>query len=271
MPRMIGADDDWNLYSSHRARLTEAILSAARSAGGRLCVLGAGPCNDIDLERLASTFSEIHLVDIAPGAVARAVARQPAEIRSRLFRHAPTDLSGLSSKRLSKWKRFAPMTRDIETATASSLQAIIAQLPGPFDVVASACVLTQMSFDLRTRLGEGHPMFGPIRLSLVAMHVNLLVGLTAPSGVALLVSDATSSNHYPLADLQADRDMRTVLSDVVKRGACYFAANPEVIGSFLSQLGELELLDPWLWTAGLGRTYLVYAFRLSRGGALGPR
>jgi hypothetical protein len=263
MPSMLDGDDDWALYATHRARFTDALVETGQGRLGRLCILGAGPCNDIDLERLASAFSEIHLVDLAPSGLARAVARQPIEIRSRLFRHAPVDLSGLSTRRLAKWKRFAPAPSEVATAAQASLQSIVARLPGPFDVVASACVLTQMSFDLRATLGDRHPMIGPIRISLMEAHVNLLFGLMAAGGAALFVCDATSSNHYPLlSKLQPGCDLEGVLSDIVKVGACYFAANPDIIRSFLRRAGEPELLAPWLWTGAFGRTYFVYAFRL---------
>lgn len=262
MPSMVAADDDWALYAAHRARFTEALVETSGASRGRLCILGAGPCNDVDLERLANTFSEIHLVDIAPKTLARAVARQPTEIRSRLFRHAPVDLSGLSARRLAKWKRFPPSPSEVASAAQASLQSIIGQLPGPFDVVASACVLTQMSFDLRSALGDGHPMLGAIRLSLMATHVNLLLGLAAAGGATLFVCDAASSNHYPLGEIDPGRDLREVLSDIVKVGACYFAANPDMIRSFFRRVAEPELLAPWLWTGAFGRTYFVYAFRL---------
>ena len=60
---MPGADD-WTLYAEHRAHLTDVLLGSTVKAGGKLCLLGAGHCNDVDLERLAATFAEIHLVDI---------------------------------------------------------------------------------------------------------------------------------------------------------------------------------------------------------------
>ncbi len=262
MPTMADGDDDWALYTAHRARFTDALVETGGDRGGRVCILGAGPCNDVDLERLASTYSEVHLVDIAPKALARAVARQPSEIRPRLFRHAPVDLSGLSARRLTKWKRFPPSSSEVTSAAQASLQSIVRQLPGPFDVVASACVLTQMSFDLRSVLGDGHPMLGAIRLSLMATHVNLLLGLAATGGAVLFVCDAASSTHYPLGELQPGRDLREVLSDIVKVGACYFAANPDMIRSLFRRVAEPELLDPWLWTGAFGRTYFVYAFRL---------
>ncbi len=261
---MVDGGNDWARYAAHRARFTEELIVASRGRSGRLCILGAGPCNDLDLEQLASVFSEIHLVDILPKALAGAVARQPASIRPRLFRHAPVDLSGLSARRLAKWKRFSPSASDVTTAAAASVQSIAAQLPGPFDVVASACVLTQMAFALRESLGDGHPMLGTVRLALMGAHASLLATLTAPGGASLFVCDASSSSHYPLDKLEPNSDLRAVLNDIVKTGACYLAANPEVVRSFLRQAGEPELLDPWLWTGALGRTYFVYAFRVER-------
>src|SRR5688572_8797242 len=89
--------DLWDRYRTHRERLTAEILTLAVAAepGGRLCLLGAGNANDLDLEALAGRFDEVHLVDIDPGALARASGRQSAAVRARLRLHAPVDLSGL--------------------------------------------------------------------------------------------------------------------------------------------------------------------------------
>jgi hypothetical protein len=257
------SDKDWALYAQHRTHFTDALVASATREGGRLCVLGAGNCNDLDLERLAETFSEIHLVDIDAKALARAVARQPAAIRPRLVRHAPVDLSGLPARRLGKWKRSPPTVPEVETAAAGALQALLARLPGSFDVVASACVLTQMSFALRTALGEGYPSMDAVRLALMGTHLNTLVGLTGDGGRFLFVTDMVSSNAYPLDNLTPERDLRDLMNEIVASGACYFAANPDIIRRLLLQVGEPELLDPWLWTGPLDRTYFVYAYRVS--------
>ncbi|HWO13253.1 MAG TPA: hypothetical protein VNN80_27320, partial [Polyangiaceae bacterium] len=71
------AAHQFDAYASHRARLTELLLArgeAVASAGAapRLCVLGAGNCGDLDLERLASRYRSIHLVDIDADALAQA-------------------------------------------------------------------------------------------------------------------------------------------------------------------------------------------------------
>jgi len=265
---MAARGDEWALYADHRAHFTEGLLSSAGRPGASLCLLGAGQCNDVDLERLAATFSEIHLVDIDSAALARAVARQSPSVRARLHRHAPVDLSGLS-KRMKKWKAAAPTPAGLEASAASALQSIVASLPGPFDVVGSACVLTQMSFHLRDSLGENHPMLASIRLSLVATHLGTLVGLTKVGGVSLLASDLTSSNFYPVGELSSEDNLRDAMNKIVETGRFYHAANPHLVRDVLARheghrVGEPEWLDPWIWTGSHGRTYLVYALRFQR-------
>jgi len=48
------------------------------AAGMRLCILGAGNCNDLDFEALSAWYSEITLVDLDLEAVTRAVERRSA-------------------------------------------------------------------------------------------------------------------------------------------------------------------------------------------------
>ena len=264
-------DDDWTLYAHHRAHLTDAVLSSAAAPGGRLCILGAGACNDIDLEQLSLVFSEIHLVDIDASALGRAVARQRPAVRSRLRPHARVDLSGMT-KRLTEWKRRPPTPAQLDALGASTSQALIARLPGPFDVVVSACVLTQMSFAAMNVLGEGHRMLWPIRLSLLGTHLHALVGLTVAGGASLFVSDLTSSSLFPLKELDTSRSLHDVMNQIVASGACYHVAKPALVTSILESDGfrervwDPDLLDPWLWWGRLDRTYFVYALRMRRRG-----
>jgi hypothetical protein len=264
---MRAPEDAWELYAGHRARFTDVLVSSAK--GGTLCLLGAGSCNDVDLDALAARYSAIHLVDIDRAALLGAVARQAPSVQTSLRVHAPVDLSGFES-RLQRWKRRAPTARDLAAASSSAI-ASIANLPGPFDVVASACVLTQMSFSARDALGDAHPLLGPLRFSLVKTHLAMLIGLTAPGGTALLVSDLTSSSAFPLANIVSNQNLFDVMGDVIEKKAFYHAANPSLIDQVVesepvlhAMAGEGELLEPWLWTAELERVYLVYAMRFSR-------
>ncbi len=81
------------------------------SGRGRLCLLGAGNANDVDLNALAARFGEIHLVDIDPDAVARAVARLPPGGPQMI--PTPVDACGII------WGRRAGGRRATARATAS--------------------------------------------------------------------------------------------------------------------------------------------------------
>jgi hypothetical protein len=263
---------DWELYAAHREKFTQAVLSGAPSSPGRLCVLGAGKCNDLDLTRLSQAFREVHLVDLEAPALASAVSREPPEVRRHLLPHAPVDLSVLSPKRASKWQRRAPTPAELEATAESALQSILARLPGPFDVVVSACVLTQLGFALNQSFRDSHPFAGALRLSIVRTHLRTLLGLTAPQGRALFVSDLTASSHYPaLASLPPDAPLDVVLRAVVAQRAFYQVARPELISELLRELFEQtpSPLAPWLWTGPLQRTYLVYGFEISGHSAAG--
>ncbi len=256
---------DWELYATHREAFTQAILSLPRASEARLCVLGAGKCNDLDLAALSVAFREVHLVDLEPALLASAVSREPVEVRKQLVPHAPVDLSLLSPKRVGKWQKRAPASVDIAAVEESALQGLLARLPGPFDVVVSACVLTQLGFALSRSFPEPHPALSPLRLGVARLHLRTLLGLTAARGTSLLVTDLASSNHYPLADLPPDADLNGVLADVVRQRAFYHLARPELLRDLLNDLAperSPRQLPPWLWNGPQQRTYLVYGFAL---------
>lgn len=260
-------DADWALYSGHRERFSEAVLAASKTGTERLCILGAGKCNDLDLERLAQVFSELHLVDIEPRSLASAVSRQAPETRRKLVLHAPLDLSLLSAKRSEKWRRKPPSNTELEQLRESHVQALLARLPGPFDVVVSACVLTQLGFALTQSFREPHPLLGALRMNVLQLHLQTLLGLTAATGTALFVSDLASSTHYPLEQLPPDADLAQVQADIVAKRAFYQLARPDLIEAILSELEPEHApapLAPWLWRGPLERTYLVYGFSVSR-------
>jgi hypothetical protein len=263
---------DWELYRPHREKFTQVVLSLAASApnsSARLCILGAGKCNDLDLARLSQAYREVHLVDLDAPSLASAVSREAPEVRNRLQPHAPVDLSLLSAKRASKWQRRAPTPTEIEAAAETTLHGLLARLPGPFDVVVSACVLTQLGFALNQSFRETNPRLGALRLSIVRTHLRTLCGLTAPYGRSLFVSDLAASSHYPpLATLPADADLDQVTREVVKAQAFYQVARPDLVSDLLSEVAEREPtpVPPWLWTGPHERTYLVYGFKVSSNG-----
>ncbi|MDF3069651.1 MAG: hypothetical protein K0R38_5252 [Polyangiaceae bacterium] len=254
---------DWELYAPHREAFTRVVLSAPRPELARLCVLGAGKCNDLDLAQLTEAFREVHLVDLEPALLASAVSREPSVVKQRLVPHAPVDLSFLNEKRASKWKKRPPSAAELRGALDAALHTLLARLPGPFDVVVSACVLTQLGFALTRSLAEPHPLLGPLRLAVARLHLRTLLGLTSGGGTSLLVTDVASSSHYPLVGLPVDADLTSVLMDVVAKRAFYHLAQPELLHDLLIDLAPERTaarLTPWLWSGPQGRTYLVYGY-----------
>ena len=86
--------DAWKRCAAHRRKIHALISAAGCAEGSRLCVLGAGNCNDLDLRSLEREFAEIHLVDLDREAIAAGIARQQLAGSSQLVVNAPCDLSG---------------------------------------------------------------------------------------------------------------------------------------------------------------------------------
>ncbi len=266
------ARDDWELFTAHRQRLTETILSLRPATGGVLCLLGAGNCNDVDLTALAGAFTEIHLVDIDPAGLDRARQRQVPEVRRRLIPHGGVDLTGVLD-RIDRWKGKPPDARALAEAVDEGSAAIARALPaGAMDVTVSCCLMSQLGWCVETVLDDEHPAQIDVKIATIAIHLRTLAALCRPGGSALLASDVISSDHYPLDELPPDTDLRALAETLIpQRELVYLSASPVLVARALRHDAVLrEAFDPpailtsWLWTGRLGRTYLVYPQLLKR-------
>jgi hypothetical protein len=236
----------------------------------RLCVLGAGNCNDLDLQRLAEHYAEIHLVDIDAAALARAVERQEPATRDKLSCHAPVDLSGLVD-RLERWKAFQ-VTPDELIAQADVVAENVANATSaPFDVVLSACVLTQMQLMVVRVMGDTHQLFEAVRHTLTLTHLRTMARLLVPGGRGLLATDVTSDKIATLGAPSEGEDLKPVLARVVQRGQIFQVAHPEHFALMANDDPKLrrtvtlsEPLDVWRWQNGPELQFLVYALELRR-------
>src|SRR5262245_45166658 len=84
----------WALFSEHREKATH-LLEGAAADNSRLCILGAGNCNDLDLKTLLRRYREIHLVDVDSDALTSAMARQKLEHCPAVHPHGGMDLTGM--------------------------------------------------------------------------------------------------------------------------------------------------------------------------------
>lgn len=262
----------WDRYESHRRRLTATVLSAP-GASGRLCLLGAGNCLDVDLAALAAVHDEVHLVDLDGAALARARKRQPAEVRPKLHLHAPVDLAGGFCDEARRWSRGRPTLVELRAVAERAGQEIAARLPGPFDRVISCCLLTQLDWALARTMGADHPARPEAVEALVRLHLHTLAALGAPRGGAVLATELASDEDWPLDELDANVDLGALVPALLAAGAHFAAAHPPRLRRLLRRddhlaraFDEAAAIAPWLWRGALDRTYLVYALVLRRRG-----
>lgn len=266
----------WALYASHRQEL-ERLLVPAR-VGGRVCVLGAGNCNDLDLPWMTQVFSQIVLVDIDGDALSRAVKFQKVDTSPRIRLHGGFDLTAIATQ-LGTWPSRSPTAAQVDACVAQSnadTSAAAAQLEGPFDVVLSPCVLSQLITPLRDHLGEGQPGFAPLLAAMRARHLRLMFDLLAPGGKGIFACDLFSSAVRPeLPRIHKDR-LADVMKTMLASGRFFSGLDPASIAAVLErhpalarQAAKLTPHPPWLWHLGLGKSYLVYALTFQKAAGQG--
>jgi hypothetical protein len=258
--------EHWDLFASHRERLTELLLGDPRLPSGRLCVLGAGNGNDLDLNTLAGTAAEIHLVDLDAEALELARARHDTVATKPLFLHAGVELTGV-------W----PELEELPGAGAYQVQAVLERaalptrtnLPGPFDVVVSACVLTQLMSAASKVLGENHPRFEELALALRAGHIRTMLDLTRRGGRALLVTELTSSDVLPEIRYAPDEALPALLLRAIATRQIFTAMSPAGLVSWIARerpagarLVEPGIVGPWRWWLTRRRALLVIGMLL---------
>lgn len=260
----------FDAFRGHREALTRVLSGSGPGGSERLCVLGAGNAYDLELEQLLTQFAEVHLVDIDAAAVARARARVPEGPRSRLLAHAPLDLSGMFQD-IERWGRMQVTPQELMAAPAAGAKRIAAALPGPFDVVASTCLLTQLQLTLLQLLGDRHQLFVALREFLTLTHLRTLAALTKPGGRALLITDLCEANVFPPGRPRDDDDLERLMAELVAKGHVIHSSHPELIRVTLDDdpvlkrcFGAAQLSPPWLWQNGPSRRFLVYALTLPR-------
>jgi hypothetical protein len=230
-------------------------------------VLGAGNCNDLDLERVSAAFESIHLVDLDEEAVRRARARQPAEVAAKLVLRAPIDVSGALAE-LPRFRGKTVSRAQLEAISRTAVDRVVASLPGPFDTVLSACLLSQIMHSCSVALGS-HPQLAHIGNALAVAHLRALLALARPGGRVVFVTDTVSSDTYPLRELWGEQTPAALLAhldqtnNVLSGTGITFVR--QALAAETSLLAERpRLAEPWLWQMHEDVTMMVYALTLRR-------
>jgi len=154
----------------------------------RLCVFGAGNCNDIDLTQLLRRFSTITLVDLDESAMRAGACRQDVADNPAIDFIGDFDVTGGLLDRIAPHSATKDLTQLIEFAARSDIA-----LKGNFDVVASTCVLSQIINMVTNTVHHENKQFGELLLTIRARHLRLIVELCSPGGRGLFISDFVSS------------------------------------------------------------------------------
>jgi hypothetical protein len=233
-------------------------------------VLGAGNCNDLDLRLLLGAHREVHLVDLDAGALTRGIDRQGLSGHPRLWTYGDIDVTSM----LDTFSTWSPRTQirpeNIAACIEDPVRLVCPSLPGPFDSVASTCLLSQLIGVLVATLGEGHPRFGDFVQAVRAGHLRLLAHLTAPRGTTALVTDVVSAETFPALRSIPEASLPGVLVPLARERNYFHGVNPAVLWSMVardpvlaSMLVGPEASPPWQWDLG-PRLYLVWALRWRR-------
>ena len=235
--------ESWEAFAGHRTQVTSLLLEAAQSrVRPELCLLGAGNCNDVDLQSLLSCYQRIHLVDYDAAALSTGVQRQSLQGDERLMLHGGVDL------------RDEPLRWQ----------------PEPVEVAASLCLLSQLLEDDASRANASDPTALQQLQATRRRHLQQLVESLKPGGQGFLITDLVSSDTVPLLRLASRDQLPALIANCIAHRNFFSGLNPatilDVLGSdpwFTARLATLTPIDPWKWDFG-PRCYAVYGIRFQR-------
>ncbi len=208
------------------------------------------------------------LVDIDGQALKRGTTFQKVHDSPRVRQVESVDLTGLAD-RLLTWQNIKPTDPEVIECTRLAEvppAALASRIGGPFDVVLSPCVLSQLLTPLRDTLGEEHRGFIPLLNAIRARHFRLMLDLLSPGGRGVFASDLFSSATVnDLARVPTEK-LPDLMRQRVAAGRIFSGLDPASIAGVLTRDGmiaprirQYHLIRPWLWHLGLSKTYLVHA------------
>lgn len=265
-----GTAGQWQMYGPHREKIEKLLVAATGDVGtgASLCVLGAGNCNDLDLNHLARLFAKIELVDIDPQALAEALRRQQAEELAQIQTRAPVDLVGLGAM-LAAWKGLPPVPSAIDRAV--DMVGRHEPFPGSEkvggDVVLSPCLLSQLIEPVRLALGARHEKYPALRRAIVARHLRLVSELVKPGGRGVVVIDVACSDYVPELGQTKEEDVVGVMNGLLERGKYFAGLAPHELLAVLRAdraLSEVRAHRPWLWHLSVRRSFVVYPISFNK-------
>ena len=252
----LGSRHNWELFRGHRERMMTLIRSTHKAASGKIAILGAGNCNDIDLNELSARFEEVHLFDLDSESMEVGVSRQTPERAARIRLHQRDLAKGTPGK------VFPGPIDDVVAEETEDRPR--------FDLVISTCLLSQL-METVGRLDLDHRSVEGLMHDVRDKHLHLMSEIVAPGGSGLIVTDVSSSSLIPdLSESSSEKDSY-LMETAIRRGACFTGLNPrelsEALGRVADRSGGLygkEISPPWRWQLDEVRSFLVYALGFTK-------
>jgi hypothetical protein len=251
----------WAEYAAHRELVTQSLLQAApdRQTAASVCLLGAGNCNDVDLEQLAGVYEQIHLVDLDSEALAHAVDRVPDWVRRHLVAHPRWDASGVADE-MDRWVKQAPTTVSYQRTIEKARTATIPLAGGPFDVVASCCLLSQLIDSLVLTGVRQDALFLQLLFAIRDRHLDLAWQSAKPGGTVIVISDFVSTATLPQLEHWTSSDLKRAFPQLIEERNFFTGTNPVAMASHFRQRPlstdvepstvQPSIVGPWIWTVG---------------------
>ncbi len=232
-----------------------------------ISIVGAGNCQDIELNVLAEMFTEIRLIDIDAAAVNLVVSKCPPGVTSRIRVFAPIDIA-------------APLLSDVAALTISpeSRDAFLSALRTPAtigkipvsDVVVSACILSQLIDTASQIVSPEATEFLSLIQAIRRGHLARMLDLTDAGGRTLLITDLVSSDTVPALNQTPPAELPKLMFQCLQTGNFFSGLSPAVIQhdlqtipAFVQRCAEFQILPPWTWQLG-PRSFAVYAVDMLR-------
>jgi hypothetical protein len=249
--------------------VTQVLLAAAPAIGGKLCVLGAGNCNDLALSQLAEAFTHVDLVDIDEQAIAAGIARQGIDT-SHVTAHVSVDVTGVAHL-MSAWIPAVPAPDEqVDDCIANTKRSALPLNASGYAVAASIGLLSQLMESIKLTLGADHPRFLDLMTCVRREHLRQLVDLATPGGSVVLITDVVSSVTVPELATAASTELPALIGRAIAQRNFFTGVNPFVIKRmletelpFATRLIDVRLSNPWVWDLG-PRLYAVCALTARR-------
>jgi hypothetical protein len=261
-------DGHWEDYSGHREKLMRLLATVGPAPD--IGIFGAGNCTDLDTERLAHDYGEVHLIDIDQEALERGRESFPDEVRDRVVLHGGIDLSGFADK-IDEWGDAFPDQNALRRAAIEAMQSVRRSVDRTFHVVISDCILSQLPITYRRAWVTSRTHWSALYTAITAVHLGSLVGSLRPRGWGAIACDALGSKTAPelrnLVNASPD-ELQAFVKAGLENDSIALDPDPRTLLSGLAVPGLRELVDspritePWLWNTG--DMLLVYGLIFQR-------